>query len=343
MACPVAHGSMVMEKPKIPSTMKAVRFHEHGKPEVLQLETEVPVPEIKPTQVLIRVFTIGVNPYDTYQRSGSYAGQFPGILGTDCAGIVVQIGPMARRYNLGDRVFTTKTSSGSYAEYVAADEAYTFPLHDKLTFSQGAALGVPYFTAYKSLVLKANSRPGEIVLVHGASGGVGIACCQIAKGLGLRVVGTAGTEYGISKALENGADVAFNHRESDYVEKIKEHVGDGGVDIICEMSAAKNWNTDLSLLAKKGRLIVIGSPRVKASFYPSELIFREKRVEGIAVFSSTKEEYAKMAEALHAGVDAGWVKPVIRDEFPLKDAALAHHEVMEHKEPSGGKLILSIC
>lgn len=344
MACPVSHEkTMVMEKPRIPSTMKASRFHKCGAPEVLQLESQVPVPKIGETQVLIRVFTIGVNPYDTYQRSGSYARELPGILGSDCSGIIAQTGSMVKRFNLGERVFTTKTVSGSYAEYSVADETYTFPLHDKLTFSQGAALGVPYFTAYKSLVMKACCRPGETVLVHGASGGVGIACCQIAQGLGLHVIGTAGTDYGISKVLENGAEVAFNHRENDYIEKIKEHVGDKGVEIICEMNAAKNWNNDLSLLSKSGILIVIGSPHNSVSFYPDELIGQEKRVEGIAIFSSTEDEYAKMAEALHSGVDAGWVKPIIRDEFPLEQAAAAHHEVIEHKEPSGGKIILSIC
>lgn len=344
MACPVSHDRMVLEKVEIPATMRAVRIYKCGKPEVLQLESGVPLPKFGKSQVLIRVLTIGVNPYETYQRSASYDGEFPGILGSDCAGIVAQVGSEVTKVKVGERVFTTKTVSGSYAEYTVAKEKYTFPLHENLNFSQGAALGVPYFTAYKALFMKAQCKPGETVLVHGASGGVGIACCQIARGHDLRVIGTAGTDYGMKKVQENGAHAVFNHREHDtYIDKIRESVGERGIDIICEMSAAKNWSNDLSLLSRKGRLIVIGSTPVKASFYPGELIGLEKRVEGVSVYSSTEEEYAKIAAALYEGAEAGWVKPVIKEEFPLESAAVAHHEVMEHKKPTGGKIILSVC
>lgn len=344
MTCPVNHGKMAFEKVEIPATMRAIRFYKCGKPEVLQMESDVPIPKFGKSQVLIRVLTIGVNPYETYQRSASYAEEFPGILGSDCAGIVAQVGSQVRRVKVGDRVYTTKTVSGSYAEYTVAKDVYTFPLHEDLTFSQGAALGVPYFTAYKALFMKAQCKPGETVLVHGASGGVGIACCQIARGHGLRVLGTAGSDYGLKKVKENGAHAVFNHQEHDtYIKKIKEFVGERGVDIILEMSASKNWTNDLSLLSSKGRLIVIGATPVKTTFYPGELIGLEKRVEGISVYSSTNEEYVEIAAALNAGVEAGWVKPVIREEFPLESAAEAHHEVMEHKNPSGGKIILSVC
>jgi NADPH2:quinone reductase len=347
MSCPVKSAEVMTQHisgDSLPTVMRAIRVHKFGGPEVLQLDTDVPVPKCGETQVLIKVFTVGVNPCETYMRSGHFGvgvDELPVIPGTDCAGIVVHIGSNVTKVKVGARVYTVRTTSGSYAEFTVANECHVFTLHDDLTFSQGAALGVPYFTAYRALFYKADCQRNDTVLVHGASGGVGIACCQIAAAYGLQVLATAGTERGLETLRKIPSIQAFNHNEKGYLKQIEEAAGEHGVDIVCEMQACKNLKHDISLLAKDGRIVVIGS-RGQVTFSPSELFSGEKRIQGVAVFSTSEEEYSKMATALNAGVAAGWLRPVISQEFPFVDATDAHREVIDHKQGTAGKLILSV-
>src|SRR5437762_2109473 len=178
--------------------MKAIRVHQTGGPEVLKVE-EVPDPRPGPGQVLVSGQAVGVNPVDTYVRSGRYGQKvFPYTPGADAAGVVEAVGDGVRRYRTGDRVYVAGTVTGAYAEKVLSNESQVHPLPTHVSFAQGAAMGVPYATAYRALMNRAKPRQGETVLVHGASGGVGTAAVQIARGanLGLTVVGSAGTEAG---------------------------------------------------------------------------------------------------------------------------------------------------
>ncbi|MBW00535.1 Zeta-crystallin, partial [Eschrichtius robustus] len=222
--------------------MSAIRVFEFGGPEVVKLQSNVAIPIPKDHQVLIKVQACGVNPVDTYIRSSTYSRKplLPYTPGLDVAGIIEAVRESVSAFKKGDRVFTTSTISGGYAEYALAADHTVYTLPEKLDFKQGAAIGIPYFTAYQALLHSDRVKAGESVLVHGASGGFGIAACQIARAYGLQVLGIAGTEEGQKIVLQNGAHEVFNHKEANYIDKIKKSVGEKGVDVIIEMLANVN-------------------------------------------------------------------------------------------------------
>ncbi|KAM6124114.1 quinone oxidoreductase [Pterocles gutturalis] len=320
--------------------MRAVRVLQFGGPEVLTLQRGVAVPEPRDNQVLIKVRACGVNPVETYIRSGSYARKpaLPYTPGTDVAGVVEGVGEQVTAFKKGDRVFTTGTISGGYADYAVAAADRVFPLSDKLDFKQGAAIGIPYFTAYRALFQKGRAKAGERVLVHGASGGVGIATCQIARACGLKVLGTAGTEEGMSMVLRSGAHQVFNHREANYLDKIKEHTGMEGVDIIVEMLSNINLAADLQLLSCGGRVMVVGC-RGPVEINPRDTMSKESSIIGVSLFLATEEERRECASALLDGIEAGWLKPMVGSEYPLEKAAQAHEDII-HSAGARGKMVL---
>ncbi|XP_077189444.1 quinone oxidoreductase isoform X2 [Paroedura picta] len=279
------------------AVMRAVRVFEFGGPEVLKLQSDVSLPVPKANQVLIKVYTCGVNPVETYIRSGTYARKpaLPYTPGSDVAGVIEAVGEDVTAFKNGDRVFTLGTISGGYAEYTVASVDTVFPLSDQLDFKQGAALGIPYFTAFHALFQKGNAKAGETLLVHGASGGVGIATCQIARAYGLKVLGTAGTVEGMNLVLKNGAHKVFNHRKKDYLPQIKETTGEEGIDIIIEMLANVNLANDLLLLAKGGRVMIVGS-RGPIEINPRDTMAKESSIRGISLFSTSKEFYVNSWE-----------------------------------------------
>ncbi|NWX09044.1 QOR oxidoreductase, partial [Caloenas nicobarica] len=322
------------------NVMRAIRVFEFGGPEVLKLQSDVVIPNPKENQVLIKVHACGVNPVETYIRSGSYARKpaLPYTPGSDVAGVVEGVGEHVAAFRKGDRVFTTGTVSGGYAEYALAAADTVFPLSDKLDFRQGAAIGIPYCTAYRALFQKGRAKAGERVLVHGASGGVGIAVCQIARACGLKVLGTAGTEEGMNMILRNGAHQAFNHREANYIDKIKECTGMEGVDIIIEMLSNVNLAADLQLLARAGRVMVVGS-RGPVEINPRDTMSKELSIIGVSLFLATEEERQECAAALLDGIAAGWLKPSVGSEYPLERVAEAHEDII-NSSGARGKMVL---
>ncbi|XP_062843660.1 quinone oxidoreductase [Trichomycterus rosablanca] len=322
--------------------MKAIRVSEFGAPSVLKLCSDLPVPSPGARQVLIRVHTCGVNPVETYIRSGSYARKpsLPYTPGSDVAGVVEAVGDGVCFLQTGDRVFTTSTETGGYAEYTVASEATVHRLPDSLDYKQGAAIGIPYFTAYRALIHKARAKAGETVLIHGASGGVGIAACQLARAFGLKVLGTAGTPEGMKLALDNGAHMAFNHKEPDYLDKIQAATDGHGVHVIVEMLSNVNLSNDLKLLAFGGRVMIVGC-RGPVEINPRDIMTKESSVVGVALFHAAKEETAETAAALFAGMEAGWLRPVVGAEYKLDKAAQAHEDIMNNHGASG-KMVLIV-
>ncbi|KAM5257135.1 quinone oxidoreductase isoform 3-T3 [Ctenodactylus gundi] len=320
--------------------MRAIRVFEFGGPEVLKLLSDVAVPVPKDHQVLIKVHACGVNPVETYMRSGSYSRlpALPYTPGTDVAGVIESVGDNVSAFKKGDRVFSTSTVSGGYAEYALAADNTVFLLPEKLDYKQGAAIGIPYFTAYRALLHRAHVKAGESVLVHGASGGVGLATCQIARAYGLRVLGTAGTEEGQKIVLRNGAHEVFNHREADYINKIKKSVGDKGINVIIEMLANVNLSNDLKLLSHEGRVMVVGS-RGPIEITPRDAMGKESSIIGVSLFSTTKEEYQQFSAAVQAGMEIGWLNPVIGAQYPLEKVAQAHEDII-HGRKTLGKMVL---
>jgi NADPH2:quinone reductase len=318
--------------------MKAIRVEQFGGPEVLRA-VDVPVPQPGAGQILIRVHAAGVNPVETYIRAGTYAFKpaLPYTPGSDCAGVVESVHDQTTNLKPGDRVYTAGTISGSYAGYALCQTSQVHRLPPNVSFAQGAALGVPYATAYRALMDRAQALPGETVLIHGASGGVGLAAVQLARARGLKVLATAGSEDGRALVLAQGAQAVFDHGATDYAEKILKETDRRGVDIILEMLANRNLGKDLTLLAARGRVIVIGS-RGRVEIDPRDTMARDADIRGMSLANASQAELTRIHAALGAGLENGTLRPVIAQELPLTEAETAHITVM--LPGAAGKIVL---
>ena len=318
--------------------MKAIRVHEFGGPEVLRLE-EVPKPKPGHRQVVVRVHAAGVNPVETYIRAGMYARKpaLPYTPGTDGAGVVESVGEGLAHLRAGDRVYTTGSLTGTYAECALCEATQVHPLPASMSFAQGACLYIPYYTAYRALFDCARAQPGEVVLVHGASGGVGLAAVQFARAAGMTVIGTAGSDRGRALVREQGAAHVIDHTSPDAQKQIMALTGGRGADVILEMLANVNLGTDLTMLATKGRVVVIGS-RGPAQIDPREAMSRDASIVGMLLFNATPEDLQRTRAALYAGLENGTLRPVVGAELPLAEASRAHERIMSGG--ATGKIIL---
>ena len=318
--------------------MKAIRVHEFGGPEKLVLEQ---VPDLRPGpgEVVVRIHAAGVNPVETYIRMGTHMVKptLPYTPGSDGAGTVLSVGEGVQRVKPGDRVYTAGSISGTYAEQALCRETQVHPLPKNVTFQQGAALGVPYATAIRGLFQRAHGVPGESVLVHGASGAVGVAAVQLAHAHGMLVIGTAGTERGLKLVREMGAHHVFDHNAPNLPEQVLKATGGRGVNIILEMLANKNLAQDLGMAAPKGRVVVIGN-RGTIEINPRDAMLREISILGLILFAATEQELASIHAGLGAALELGIAKPVIGQEIPLAEARRAHEAVLQ--PGSYGKIVL---
>lgn len=317
--------------------MKAIRVHAFGGPEVMQLE-EIPDPYPGHKQVLVRVKAAGVNPTDTYTRAGmSRKPSLPYTPGIDAAGIVEAVGEGVTGVGVGARVYVSGTISGAYAEQALCEEHQVHPLPEKISFAQGAAINIPYATAYRALFQLAKATPGETILIHGATGGVGIAAIQLARAAGMRVIGTGGTEKGRTLVIEQGAHHVLDHRARGYLDQIQPLTQGRGVDVVLEMLANMNLDMDLKVLAMGGRVVVIGS-RGRIEIDPRDTMMRDASILGMLLFNTTQEEASSIHAALIAGLENGTLRPIIGKEMPLAEAHRAHREIME--PGAYGKVVL---
>jgi NADPH2:quinone reductase len=322
--------------------MKAIRLHTFGEPEVMQLE-EVPDPQPVQGQVVVRVHAVGVNPVETYIRSGIYPKPpTPYTPGNDGAGVVEAVGPEVNGVAVGDRVYIAGSISGTYAEIALCLVSRVHPLSSHASYAQGAAIGVPYGTAYHALFQRARALPGESVLVHGASGGVGIAAVQLARAAGMTVIGTASTEKGRKLVIEQGAHHVLDHSAAGYLEQVLPLTAGRGVDVILEMLANVNLGHDLNVLARGGRVAAIGNRgpgnQGTVSINPRAAMSRDAAILGISLGNASEREVASMHAALGAGLATGALRPAIGQEFPLAEAAKAHRAVIESR--AYGKIVL---
>ncbi|MGH9174890.1 MAG: NADPH:quinone reductase, partial [Vicinamibacterales bacterium] len=324
------------------SPMKAIVVREFGGPEVLKLE-EVPDPVPGSGQVLVGVHAVGVNPYDTYMRSGTYATRpgLPYTPGADAGGVVEAIGQDVRGLSVGARVHVFGTavhkSYGAYAEKVVCEPHQVHHLPERLTFAQGAGVGVPYVTAFRALHLRGHIQPGETLFIHGASGGVGLAAIQIARAWGLTIIGTAGTRAGLELIRAQGVHHALNHWDTGYLDTLNEITNGQGPDIILEHLANVNLDNDLSALAYGGRVIVVGN-RGRIEIDPRKTMGKDAAILGMALWNTRAEEVERIYTALDAGLANGTLAPVVGTELPLADAARAHTLILE--TGAKGKIVL---
>jgi NADPH:quinone reductase len=313
--------------------MRSIVVREFGPPSVLRVENAA---DLTPSasQVLVRVRSVGVNPVDTYMRSGVYAAKppLPYTPGNDGAGEVAAVGSDVTGFKAGDRVYIANDNLGTPRTGLCAEQALCSPsqLHHlpaHVSFAQGAAMGVPYATAHYALFRRAATRPAETVLVHGASGGVGIASVELARAHGAFVIGTASTDKGKQAVLDHGAHVVVDHKDPGYLDAIMKATGGKGVDVLLEMAAHINLDKDLTLLAKHGRVVIIGS-RGRIEIDPRAAMSREAAILGMLLFAVSPQDLAATHAALVAGLANRTLQPLIGREFSLDEAPQAHEAVL---------------
>jgi NADPH2:quinone reductase len=295
-------------------------------------------PQASRDQVLIEIKAAGVNPVDTYIRAGSYGPkEFPFIPGFDGAGIVLEKGENIEALTEGQRVYISGSLTGTYADCALCKMSQVHPLPDSMSFEQGAALGIPYHTACRALFQKGLAKAGQTVLIHGASGGVGIAAIQFALGAGLKVIATAGSEKARQLLIEQGAAFVLDHHDPDHPQTALEFTSGQGVDLIIEMLANVNLGHDLRILSKNARIVVVGS-RGDVQINPRDLMLREAAVIGLLTGLASRNESKEAFEEIESGLRSGSLNPVIDLQIPLAQAARAHHAVME--KTHYGKIVL---
>ena len=320
--------------------MKAIRVHGFGDPDVMKLE-ETPDVKAGAGQVVIRVYAAGVNPVDTYIRQGTYAIEpdLPYTPGIDAAGTIESVGAGVENVAVGDRVYAAGTLSGAYAEHALCNASQVHPLPDNVSFAQGAGIFIPYATAYRGLFQRARAVAGEVVLVHGSSGGVGTAAVQLAREAGLTVIGTCGSDRGQALVAEQGAHHVLDHHDPNYLQQVMDLTDGRGVDVILEMLANVNLGNDLSLLAREGRVVVIGS-RGTVEINPRDAMARDACILGMVLLNAPEDVQASIHAGLFAGLENGTLRPVVGQEIPLDEAPRAHEAVMA--PGAYGKIVLTV-
>jgi NADPH2:quinone reductase len=328
-----------------------------GGPEMLRLE-DVPPPAPGPGQLLVRLLAVGVNPVDAYIRSGiGSRPPLPYTPGEDGAGVVERLGPdtgvWADGRNggschtpfmpaVGERVYLYGSVGGTYAEYALCRPEHVHPLPERLSFDEGAAIGVPYGTAYRALFQRAAATAGETVLVHGATGGVGLATVQLAATAGLQVIASGSSEEGRRLALANGAAHAVDHTDDDHFEQIRTITGGQGVDVVVESRSDLNLGRDLTVLAPGGRVICVGNRgpgnQGEVAVNARDLMRREGAILGVFLPAPGCRALADIHATLAQGLVDGTLKPVVARRYPLAQAADAHRELMAGH--SMGKFVL---
>jgi NADPH:quinone reductase len=330
----------------IPATMRYITHGNGGGPEVLRV-TDGPIPVIGPREVLIQVQFAGVNRPDLLQRAGKYPpppGASP-ILGLEVAGRVEALGAEVTSWKVGDQVCAL-TPGGGYAEYCRTDASHCLPLPRAFDLATSAAIPENFFTVWTNLISRGRLQPGESVLIHGGSSGIGYTAIQMAKQFGAIVFTTVGSEQKEKFCLGLGADHVINYRTHDFVTEIKRITGARGVDIVLDMVGGSYIEKNISLLRLEGRLLQIaflqGSTVSEFDFTP--IMLRRLTLTGSTLRPRSVEEKATIASALREHIwpllESGQIKIAVYKVFGFSDVAEAHR-MMERGEHTG-KLILSI-
>jgi NADPH2:quinone reductase len=322
---------------------RAIVVRQFGSADVFRLE-DVAIRQPGPAELLVRVHAAGVNPVEAYMATGTYARKptLPYTPGSDGAGEIEATGADVKDLGPGDRVYiagdnSSAAGAGTYATHAVSTRTQVHRLPDHVSYAQGAALGVPYATAYRALFVRGAARPGETVLVHGATGGVGIATVQFALAHGLTVVGTGGSDAGLRLLHAQGVHAVLNHREPNYLEVAMRATGGRGFDIVIEMAAHINLDKDLGVLARGGRVVVVGN-RGRVEIDARQTMGRDAAILGMTLFNASPAELASIHAAIRAGLATRVLKPIVGREMPLADASKALETIMQ---PGAlGKIVL---
>ena len=316
----------------LPKTMTVIEAKSAGGPEVLVAGTRL-LPEPGPGEVLIEVEAAGINRPDVLQRQGLYPAPkgASDLLGLEVAGKVVKLGPGATRFQVGDLVCAL-VNGGGYAEYAVAPEATTLPVPPGLTLIEAAALPETVFTVWHNVFERANLQPGEWLLVHGGTSGIGTTAIQIASALGAKVMVTVGSAEKARAAEALGAVRAVSYAQEDFVEAVRVETGGHGANVILDMVGGDYVDRNLRAAALDGRIVQIAFLKgSKVDVDLMRLMLRRLTLTGSTLRAQTPEAKARMAKGVEERIwpliAQGKLKPVIDSTFPLKDAAEAHRRI----------------
>jgi putative PIG3 family NAD(P)H quinone oxidoreductase len=324
--------------------MKAVVITEFGGPDVLQVR-EVPDPKVEPGEVLIEVAATAVNRADLLQRAGHYppppgAPDWPGL---ECSGTIGAIGAGVTDWKVGDRVCAL-LAGGGYAERVVVPAGQVLPVPTGIDLVDAAALPEVTATVWSNVFMAAGLRPGEILLVHGGSSGVGTMAIQLAVQVGARVAVTAGSAEKLKRCRELGAEITVNYHEQDFVEVVRDATDGHGADVVLDNMGASYLARNLEVLAYSGRILVIGMQGgTKTQFNLGDLMSRRGAVIATSLRARPAQEkaaiVASVAEHVWPLLDSGAVHPVIHDRLPLARAGDGHRLMTESSHI--GKILLT--
>ncbi|WP_444914396.1 NAD(P)H-quinone oxidoreductase [Microbulbifer sp. TRSA007] len=325
--------------------MRFIDLPTFGGPEVMQLQ-EMDKPAPGADEVLIRVAAAGVNRPDIVQRQGHYPAP-PGaspVLGLEVAGEVVEVGEKVVRWQVGDKVCAL-TNGGGYAEFAIAPEGQCLPVPEGLSLIEAAALPETFFTVWTNVFDRAGLKPGEVILIHGGSSGIGTTAIQLAHQLGARVFTTAGTEDKCAACVALGAEKAINYRDEDFVSVVREMTDDHGADVILDMVGGSYINSNIRVAANDGRIVNIAylaGAKVEVNMMP--VMLKRLTLTGSTLRARSPEAKAGIAKSLEQKVwpliEAGKVRPQLAAEFPLQQAVEAH-KLLESGTITG-KIVLTL-
>ncbi|MDN6161446.1 MAG: NADPH:quinone reductase [Atopostipes sp.] len=325
--------------------MKAVQIKDFGGPEVLKTAS-VDEPKVNKNEVKVKNFATGLNPNESYTITGTYGDnppELPYIPGFDGAGVVEELGENVEDFKLGDRVwiagFKADRNSGTYAEKVVIDANHLHPLPDNLSMNEGASLGIPVLTAYRTLFQRANITDADTVFIHGASGAVGSFAVQMAKAIGAKVIGSSSTKEGRQEILDLGADEAMNHITEDNKDHLMKITDGKGPDVIIEMLANVNLEVDTQVIADTGRIVVVGN-RGTIEIDPRNLMGTEALVTAVNVGKMPKKDKKEALLGIFEFLRKGQMEPLVGKKFTLEEATAAHKHMME--DPGNGRTLLVI-
>ena len=330
----------------LPDSMTAIAITRPGGPEVLEPVT-LPVPQPGDGEILVAVAAAGVNRPDVLQRQGGYAPPpgAPETPGLEIAGDVVAVGPGVERYRVGDRVCAL-VAGGGYAEYCTVAEANALPIPGDLTLVEAAGLPETFFTVWTNVFTRGRLRPGETLLVHGGSSGIGTTAIMMARQWGARVLATAGSADKCKACEKLGAERAINYREEDFVEAVLAATDKRGADVILDMVGGEYVGRNIKAAARDGRIVNIAflqGSKVEVNLMP--LMLKRLTLTGSTLRPRSVAEKAEIADALEENIwphiAAGRIRPVIHQTFPLREAAAAH--ALMDSGAHIGKIILEVA
>ena len=324
----------------LPETMKAIRVQHTGGPEVMEL-VDIPVPQPKPTQALVKISVAGVNSIDGYFRDGRFRTPLPFIPGQEGAGVVTAVGAQTKSVRVGDRVAWSGTL-GSYAEYVAAEEEHLVPVPPVITEQQAAAAMMQGLTAHYLVNDAHKLKAGETALVHAAAGGAGLLLVQMAHAMGARVIGTVSSDDKAALAREAGADEVIVFTKQDFESEVKRMTAGKGVEVVYDGVGKATFEKNLNVMRLRGMLVLYGMssgpvpPVDPAKLSEKGSLYMARTT--LAHFTATREELLARTSALFSMITDGKLKVQIAKTYPLAQAAQAHRDMEARK--IAGKLLL---